>query len=137
MREIKLNNINDINGLGMYDFFVKDLNGQDDQMVIVGDRGYPHLFRVEILCIDVGYIACIPYFQGWDYVFRNATSEEVEEIQWYADNDTLSVYCIEERAVSEMSTGQQKRRRFFVACKQMLITLYCDEAYQLPPTIES
>ncbi len=69
----KLHEITDVNKLGMHDFRIEAVDGYD-RVLISGDRGYPHYYRVELAFFDVDYLACAPSFGAMGtFHFRYAT----------------------------------------------------------------
>lgn len=111
-----------VNQLGMLDFIVTSFDGSSKALHIQGDRGYPHLYRVELKFIGVMYLAITPYFDDW-FDFRLATPQEASEIpQDLEGADQLTLYCIEEDV--GMPPLPRKAQKFYIFAYSVEVIVY-------------
>jgi hypothetical protein len=118
-----------VNRAGMYDYHLTIPDSEED-LLILGNRGYPHYYRIEILFLEVEYLACA--FDIDDtYIWRIASPEETKAIHrafsWQDSSDPdihCIVYCLEEG--SHLPLKRREARKFFIAARGVEITISYD-----------
>jgi hypothetical protein len=124
----KSSEITDVNKLGMHDFYLETANGYDETVLISGDKGYPHYYRVELHFFDVEYLACAPSFGNMGtFQFRQATEPEATAIyEDFLEYPPQVVYCFEEDLSRWSPVPKRKAHKFFIAASRVEITIHYD-----------
>lgn len=138
MIERKLNSISELETLLMHEFSIVEIDADEEKLVIVGDRGYRHYYRVELIFLDVAYIACATSFIDMGtFQFKIAEGKDRELIM---DNihekEYITVYSFEEDISRWERPPSRKARKFFIASGSVEITVYyggdsLDELFKL------
>ena len=101
---------------------------ETDNLIIMGDNGYPNYYRMEIRFIAVKYLACVFCIDDI-YFWRIASPEETKTVlsafstSLFPERDShVVVYCLEEIGQS----SQRKTRKFFIAARAVEIIAHYD-----------
>lgn len=115
METRKLVDLADINKLRMEDFNIESY--KSDTLHVIGHRGYPHYYWVDIFFIDVGYIICPSYF--FFVRLRLATEQEIQT-SVLKDHTEGLVYCFEE----DSSFPGKEPGRFLISASRVEATVH-------------
>lgn len=125
MEKRKFADIAILNHIKMLDYRIEAQ--EEYNLLVIGDRGYPHYYRVEITFIGVEYIACTFHIED-NYTWRLASSEETKAVvRAFSDGDELIiVYCIEEDLSGYHHPPQREAHKFFIAAHAVEVIVYYD-----------
>jgi hypothetical protein len=122
MESRKLADLAAFNKLGMSEFELRSFDEDKNSLVVRAHQGGPDHFRVELVFLWVGYVACPINF--FDVRLRYATVQEKMQIGPYQNASML--YCFEDT----LAPSQEKPVTFFISANALEMTVFSESALQ-------
>lgn len=125
MNELKFRDIQVLNKLGMYDYYIASI--EEDDLILHGDRGYPQYYRVIVRFIETVYVDCSFRFAE-NMRFSVAKNHEKQAIEDRIGEEVSLVFCIDEDVSGYLYQLKRAPLKFFIAAEDVeIIVRYSGE----------